>query len=250
MNTVKKLLGTCAVLAFSNAALAGPITINFQALADGAYGESAFSSLSLLADFGVDVDVSGVFGGQAAYAYLDAGKAGLGVCRTLNSAGNAKLNQKNPGSGANLCNPSSDDNVNTYNGLVEGLQFSFNENISISKIWLNNNHDPDYGLTGDTVVIGGNLYTFSAADKDAGNPQLGWIYQFAGASGDFINGQTLSIDYFLPGPNSQMTGDEFYISAIEFNRAPPDRDTNVPLPSTLALFGLGLAGMAARRRNR
>lgn len=248
MNTVNKLLGTVAVLAFSGAAAAGPIMINFQTMADGAYGESAFETLSLLGDFGVDVDVSGTYGGQDAYAYLDAGEAGLGVCRDLNSAGDAKLDTKNPNSGSNLCQASSDDNVNTYDGLSEGVKFTFNEEVAITGIWFNNNHDPDYGMDGDTVLIAGSQYTFSSADKDISNPELGWLFEFGGTNGDFMSGDMLTIDYFIPGPNSMLMGEEFYISAIEFELTPPGKDTPVPAPSTLVLLGLGLAGIAAKRR--
>ncbi|MCB1700565.1 MAG: PEP-CTERM sorting domain-containing protein [Halioglobus sp.] len=248
MNTVKNLLGSVAVLAFSGSAMAGPVLVNFQAMADGSYGESAFAPLSLLADFGIDVDIAGTFNGQDVYAYLDAGRAGLGTCRDLNASGDAKLNTKQPGSGSNLCAISSDDNVNTYNGLAEGLRLTFNENISIKKIWFNNNHDHDRGMTGDTVLIGGQQNTFAASDKDAISPNLGWIFEFTGINGDFFFGETLNIDYFIPAIGSGMRGEEFYISAIEFDTVPVVPDVRIPLPSTLALFGIGVAGMAARRR--
>jgi hypothetical protein len=48
--------------------------------------------------------------GQAAYAYLDRGTRGMGVCGSLNSAGSAQLNSAT-GSKDNLCEDRSDDNV-------------------------------------------------------------------------------------------------------------------------------------------
>lgn len=244
MNVVKNLLGAVAVLGCSGAAVAADITINFQDMADGAWGESAWSTMSLLNDFGVDVDIMGAYGQSTAFAYLDRGNAGLGTCRNLNSSGVATVGTKTA-SGTNLCNPSSDDNVNIYGGVGEGLKFTFNQNLTVKEIWFNNNHDPDYGMDGDTVVIGGVNHTFSGGPAPAST--LGWLFDFDGLGKIFTVGEMLAIDYYV---GTAAQGEEFYISAVVFDNTPPEFDNRVPLPSTLVLLGLGLAGLGARKHSK
>jgi len=246
-----KFLVSTALLAFIGSAQAVPTTVNFQTITDGSgsYGESVWSTLSLYTDFGVDVDITGADGSTDAYAYLDYGKAGLGVCRNLNDAGVAKLNQKNPGSGSNLCAPGSDDNVNMGTS-GESLTFEFLEDLVVTGIWFNNNHDPDYGMDGDTVVINGINHTFDDGADPSNHTEtrddvdLGWLFDFSTStvSDTFLTGDTLNIGYYT---GSSLRAEEFYISAITF-----DTVSTVPEPAVLALLGLGLMGIGATKRKK
>ena len=231
---LNKLIPFFSLFAIMATAQAAPITVNFQDMADGSYGESAWKPLNLNADFGLDVDISGVYDSREVYAYLDSDTAGLGVCRGLYNT--SKANTKFPNSGSNLCNPSNDDNVNTYNGLGETLRFAFNEGMTVSKIWFNNNHDPDYGMDGDTVIIGGVNHTFSGGPDDS---DLGWLFEFSGTDGVFSASDILDISYYVGGLCGYkcdcLRGEEFYISAMEFSK--------VPEPTVLPLLGIGLIGV-------
>lgn len=237
MKITTKLLATTLLFAFSCSTQAIPTFVNFQTITDASYGESAWARqsdplslprLNLNADFGIDVDIFGVYGSSEAYAYLDKGTAGLGVCRNVSSS--AVLG-KHPGSGSNLCNPSSDDNIK---GAGEAVKLIFNEGLQVTKIWLNNNHDPDYGLNGDTVTIDGVNHTFNGP---AQNSSLGWLYEFSGTDGIFGAADTLNIAYYT---GTSLRAEEFYISAIEFDA--------VPEPGTVALLGIGMLGIGMMRR--
>lgn len=225
MARVIRWLSAAVLFASASAAHAVLVDLKKEAEPAGLYGESAWQPFSLLADFGIDVDIYGLVGGSDAYAYMDANGAGMGVCGELED--DAPVNEAT-NSGSNLCDPSSDDNVTER----EALKFVFNEAVVIDKIWFNNNHDEDQSLIDDTISIFGDDYTFSAADEDGTR------------SSDGID------DVRYDGPIAFEAGDmaliayydeEFYLSAFEIRRS-------VPEPLTLGLMALGLIGLGLGRR--
>ncbi len=239
MKTVKKLLASVAVLACSSAAFATEWTINFQTMADVSWGESAWQPLGL--DFdgvsGVDVEIRGKYGQDTVYAYLDASTAGLGTCRELSpvTSNQPKVVNTKYTNGKNLCKDSADDNVNIIDSIAEELEFTFLRDLNITGIWFNNNHDSPKSLKNDTIKIGSSDYTFTGDIQDS---KLGWLYSFTGTSGFFNINDILNI---------KAVNEQFYISAVIFNDDTTDTDEKIPVPSTLVLLGLGLAGLGARK---
>ncbi|HWP84701.1 MAG TPA: hypothetical protein VNN17_05895, partial [Terriglobia bacterium] len=154
---MKFLKGILIAILFLSATMAANAdTIDFVAMANpGGNGESAYTSLIVPLSFGtLTITGSSIAAGTGAYAYLDSGFGGLGVCSFL--LGSATTGPK-PGSSANLCNPSSDDNATAG----DALSFVFDVDVIIDTIWMNNNHDGDTSLLGDTMSIGGADYTFT-----------------------------------------------------------------------------------------
>ena len=186
-------------------------TWDFVSMANS--GEYGISTLSLLGD-GFSVDITGTKNGNAAYAYLDRGHGGLGVCGTL--------------TGTQQCSPGSDDNITTG----EILKMTFNKAVTIDKIWFNNNHDGDGSLSGNKVKIGGTDYAlFLATGVPSFNDDWTPNVSFNVAAGG-------SLLFSLASTNF----DQFYISGMTV--------TAVPEPETYAMMlaGLGLLGAVVRRR--
>ena len=221
MHRLMRWVAATALLATAGAAQAVLVDFKKEAEPTGLYGESAWAPFSLLADYGLNVTIAGTVNRNPAFAYLDSNGAGMGVCGALLSG---KTTGAKPGSGANLCNPSSDDNVTS----AEALEFTFNEDVIIDSLWFNNNHDVDGSLHGDTIHIFGNDIMFSAADDDASRSN-DVLYNGPIA---FSAGQVAYISF---------RNEQFYLSALEIRRA-------VPEPLSLGLLGLGLAGLGLARR--
>ncbi|MFC1749619.1 PEP-CTERM sorting domain-containing protein [Pseudomonadota bacterium] len=223
MNKLNQFLAAASISVFAGTANATVIDfIDLTQNASTGLGESAWSTLSLSAD-GIGLDITGHAtndntGDTQQYAYLDWGNAGLGVCKDAGT-GIRSVDTAYKGSGTNLCDPSSDDNTT----VGEYLDFMFDTDVIVQNFWFNNNHDGGFDLT-DMVTIGG--LDFSVATGYAGG--INGIGSFAVAANTAIR-----VAY---------KNEEFYVSGMEFSAAP------VSAPATLALMGLGLLGIAARRR--
>jgi hypothetical protein len=202
-------------------ASANAVTIDFIDLTENpgssGFGESAWSTLSLPSVFGLEITghaTNDNAGDTEQFAYLDWGTAGLGVCKDASPLG------ANPGSGANRCAPSSDDNVT----IGEFLEFTFDQDVVVENLWFNNNHDGGFGA-GDMVTIDGMAFDVSTGYADGVNG----IGSFS-----LLTDQVLRIAY---------NNEEFYVSGMAVSA--------VPVPAAIWLFGTALVGFIGlgRRRN-
>ena len=215
-------LAALAVMLFSSQASA--VTFNFIDLTEkaGGLGESSWSTLSAadhadLNHFGLTITGHATNDDDAAqFVYLDWGNAGLGVCKDAAGAPSGA----NPNSGANSCNPSSDDNVT----VGEYLEFSFTQDVMVDNIWFNNNHDGGFDPT-DKVTIGLAEYAVMTGYADGPNG-IGSFFLMAG--------DKLKVAY---------NNEEFYVSGMAVSA--------VPVPAAIWLFGSALLGFVGlgRRTN-
>jgi hypothetical protein len=195
-----KLMCAGLVLAASQA---NAMVVDFLTIANAdEYGASSLSYGPLT--------ITGTKGSLDAFAYLDKGDAGLGVCGALDSAAQ--------------CNPSSDDNVTDG----EYLTFSFSEDAWVNSLSVNTNHDPVKNFAvGEGVLLNG-AYTDVTTH---------------GAMIDY--NELVTAPFFVAAGDSFTLGffnKQFYVSEIDF--------VAVSEPATFGLLTLGIAGLVGARRRR
>ena len=205
-----------AVVALAGIQTANAATFDFVAEADKPYdagvaGEQGFATYKLEAG-GIKLEATGKFGSQAAFAYLDKGNAGLGVCKILSGP-------------TNQCNPSNDDNVT----LGETLILTFDQMVSLDEVTFRDGghhqtFDPKalFELTIDGILYGG---TGQALVPTFYGPLVGKVFEFANFNADADTDN----DY------------QFYISTVNVSA--------VPIPAAIWLFGSAMLGFVGIRRN-
>ena len=248
MIKLNKLLSAAALFACAGTAQA--VIIDFVDLAENSLGESAWSKLIIpTTDF--TLEITGENSNGSAFAYLDYGHAGLGVCGAVFNDGNGspKVGLQHAGSRANVCNPGSDDNVTTG----EILSFAFDADVIIEKIWFNNTHDADRTIdASDLVVIEG------TPEQGPGNgyaPTSSQYNTFANYDSDVDNflGQYF-VNIFSTTPRTFSIGfnnQQFYVSGLQVALSPfavGSSVETVPVSGVLSLLGLGLFALGFSRR--
>lgn len=222
-----------ALVLCASGLMAAPVAYDFKAEAEGSgqIGESIFATFSTSGNgvfAGPNLDVTATKAGAAAFVYMDARNAGMGVCGTAKNA--AQINKYAPGNTANRCNPSSDDGLTTTD---ETLHFkATSQNLVIKSFYINSNHDTSSGPVTSTVWnIGGVEYSMSdfVSDSLSGSGDIRIDVDFK-----LLAGETLTLRG-VKGPNS-------YVSAMIV--AP------IPLPAggLLLLTGAGALTLLRRRR--
>lgn len=214
MNIMKKLIATTGLLFLTSMAQA--TVINFAAMANSNPGESGWSTLNLNLG-GVNLAITGhatTDNDPNQFAYLDSRTGGLGVCKDLNSAANTP----HPNSTRNVCSNASDDNVTTG----EYLSFVFDKAVTINNLWFNNNHDGGFNSS-STVNINGLNHHVSTG--------------YAGGANGIGSFNVAANTEFKVG----YSNTQFYVDGMEVS-------AQVPEPSTIALFGMGIIALGFARR--
>lgn len=225
---MKKLISTIvAAGALAVSAQASATIFDFEQITDGAdygtisgtyadgsavngdVGEAAFQELVWTVD-NITLTATGSTVAGDAWAYLDQGDAGLGVC---------SLGLKTDNKGPNQCDPGSDDNVTTG----EILNISFDQLVNVN-LAASTFRDANHNVHGDDHLLEVNK-----------NDGAGWVY--VTAANDVFETTAFS----LRASSHPNDVHQFYVDALS---------VSVPEPGTLALMGLGLAGLGFVRRRK
>jgi hypothetical protein len=224
MKVKTKIAPLAALLTLLFSSQAGAVFINFVDLTEGTdkFGESSWGTLSVPDAFGLKATGHATDDNDSSqFAYLDWGNAGLGVCKDAVGAPSGA----NPNSGANSCQPSSDDNVT----INEYLEFVFDENVKVEALTFNNNHDGGFATDAsgiaDMVTINGADYAFSLLES--GN----FINVLGFAPITLLAGDVLTVAY---------KNEQFYVSGMTVSA--------VPVPAAVWLFGSALLGFVGYGR--
>jgi len=236
---MKAILGltVAAGLAFAASAVSAATYDFIDAIDNGPLGESYYSTLTT-GDYayftGPSISITAQYAGDpTVYVYADSDTAGLGVCRDASGGTGAR-----PGNTTNLCNPSSDDSIqsvfsNTGQYLgSEYLTLTFNEDTYLTSITVNANHDGPL-TTSDYIWIWDGAWTpvqTAILTEVDGKSYFTYYFDKFFSAGSFIS---------LGGDCNNI-----YLSALE--ASPP----SVPAPAAGIMLLTGLGGMAAMRRRR
>lgn len=219
-----RLFFLVAMATLFSAFSAQSFTADFVAAASGSEG-AGIPSMTFLNAGGSGITITatardlsdsvGVSLPTAPYPYLDdlfnGNPGGLGVCQTASCAG------------------SSDDNIG-WAGIGEVLILEFDSAVTVQSIALSNG----VHLQNFVGSIGINLGASNPTTAGA----FSHVFAASGALAPNLTGTRLS--FVAPGSFTMTEADnqQIYINSITF----------VPEPGTALLFGLGLAGLGARRR--
>jgi hypothetical protein len=220
---MKKFLLAASLMLTAVSANATVTTFGFDFvnMADSAVGaaghigetgvQSKLTSIAPTSGSGVSVSASGAYDNTNAFAYLDAGNAGLGVCKTSNCAGN------------------SDDNL----GKNETLTLTFDKAVTFSSISFK---DGGHGTTWDSslsFLINGATVSFANL---AGNGVLD--------SSEASILKTASSTWTFTNLNPDANNKQLYISAISGSVSPvPEAEE-----WAMMMLGLGMMGFVAKRK--
>ena len=224
-NTIA-ITATAAILAFSTSAHA--VVIDFAQYAndngEASVGEAKAASYANPLPTDANVPVAGLLlSATGGVPYLDASsggkRGGLGVCDTTSSSAQ--------------CTPSSDDNVTSGEMITISLTGGRSFDFQVTEFRNGGHSDISTSTSNLFVEIGG-----------GGQVETSFANEVATTYLDIT-----SITFTFGGDSP----DQFYISAVDLiyiSAVDLTPETSVSEPGTLAIFGLGLAGLGYMRRRR